>query len=416
MLDSRENVGNDRSGINEAQGMKVYIVSSAFQPAWDWGGPIRSIWNLARGLASMGVDVNVLTTNARQVGIVDIPRIRREEGVRIVTSPIAAGGISRFANRQGISSGLWKSIINETVTADIVQIEGFWGPTPLVAGEVCQLYNKPYVVSTRGTLEIRSLNEKAWKKRIALKCGAMKFLNRASALHYTTIMEKSLSPEWAKSFKSFVIPNSIEIFSRTDGKLLRENLEISDQTVLYGIFGRLHPRKGFDILLPAFGKKNATRNNRKLLVVGPDENGYRRKLEKMVEEYQLEDCVVFAGELAGDSLRQAYSAVDIIALPSHGESFGNVIVEAAAYGKPCIISDKVGLKDWVENNDIGIVLQLNVNLWENAINDIGKKEIVRRWETKRLEKIAREGYSIESVARQMKEQYEQIVRNTTQRS
>ncbi len=79
--------------------MKLLVVFSALQPAWDWDGPVRSMWNLDRGLAGLGVDVIVVTTNARQKGVVDVTAERVEEGVVIVTAQVLGGGNWEKANR-----------------------------------------------------------------------------------------------------------------------------------------------------------------------------------------------------------------------------------------------------------------------------------------------------------------------------
>ena len=204
------------------------------------------------------------------------------------------------------------------------------------------------------------------------------------------------------------MPNPVEIPERTDGGGIRERFGVGKDALLLGAFGRLHQRKGFDVLLPAMAKATA-RVEFKLLAVGPDEAGYRKELDRMTKSDGLFQKVIFAGELSGEELAQAYAAVDMLVLPSHGESFGNVVVEAAAQGTPCLVSDQVGLKDWVEENDIGRVLPLDVYAWANAIAGIKKEEISRRWAPDRLARLARENFSIEVVAKQMLDQYEKTL-------
>lgn len=221
-------------------------------------------------------------------------------------------------------------------------------------------------------------------------------------------MERELSPSWAKKINSFVVPNSVDIPERTDGNQIREPYNISSKTKLIGVFGRLHPRKGFDMLLPALAKISST-CDLKLLIVGPDEADYRKELERIVESENLAERVIFTGELSGKELAGAYAAVDMLALPSHGESFGNVIVEAAAQGTPCLISDQVGLKNWVQENEVGRVLPLDVDDWAEALASLKREEIQKRWQPERLVRLARESFSIEAVAKQMLEQYEKIL-------
>lgn len=352
--------------------MRVLFSTAYFQPAWDWGGPVRSMWNLTRGLVDQGAQVTVVTTTACQVGAVDVPPERVEDGVRILAAPALGRGRWRFANRQGISPGLWLRTALAVAWADIVHIDGFWGPAPAVAAIASGICRKPYIISTRGTLERRSLSAKRWKKRIALALGARRVIERAAGLHYTTQMEFQLSPNWAKRIPSFVVPNPVEVGSPADGRPIRARFGIDDDTVLLGMFGRLHRRKGLDVLLPALAVATA-RRKMKLLLVGPDEAGYRQTITRSVGVHRLDDSVILAGELSGADLARAYAAVDLLVLPSHGESFGNVVVEAAAQGTPCLVSDKVGLKDWVTEHRVGKVLPLCRDEWSRELVQATRK-------------------------------------------
>lgn len=388
--------------------MKLLVVSSLFPPAWDWGGPVKSMWNLAWGLAGLGVEVTVLATNAKQKGIVDVPAERVEEGVRILTAPVLGGGRWDKANRHGLSPSYWKMIAANIRNADLVHLNGFWGPSPAVTGASCKLFNKPYVLSTRGNLEDRSLSVKTMKKELALKLGVKRLLRGASALHFTTEMERDLSPDWAKRINAIVVPNPIEMPNRTSGHGLREKYGITDGALLLGIVGRLHERKGFDVLLPALAKVAATRDII-LLAVGPDEAGYKGELERTISRDGLTGRVIFSSELSGEDLISAYAGMDLLVSPSYGESFGNVIVEATAQGTPCFVSDQVGLKDWVAENDIGLVLPLEPTAWAAALDGLNREDLPRRWDPSRISRLARESFSIEAVAKQMLAHYERIL-------
>jgi glycosyltransferase involved in cell wall biosynthesis len=388
--------------------MKVLLVSTSFQPAWDWGGPVRSMWNLARGLAALGVDVTALATNAKQKGIVDVPAQRVEEGVKIITAPVLGRGRWVSANRHGLSPALWKMAVAQSRNADLVHINGFWGPTSSIAAAVCRMLGTPYVVSTRANLEGRSLSAKKMKKQLAMLLSAKRVLRGASALHFSTEMERDLSPEWARAVNAIVVANPIDMPSRKSGKSFRKSLGVSDETVVLGIVGRLHQRKGFDVLLPALSR---VKNRRDILLVavGPDEAGYQKKLEDTINKENMADKVVFTSELVGEELLAAYAGMDLLVVPSHGESFGNVVVEAMAQGTPALVSDQVGLKYWVASRQAGMVLPLDTDAWAAALDSLDKSELEKRWKPERLVEIAAESFSIESVSQKMMSEYEGIL-------
>jgi glycosyltransferase involved in cell wall biosynthesis len=306
-----------------------------------------------------------------------------------------------------LSPGLWQVILEETPTADLIHINEFWGPTAVVAATACVLYGKPYIVSPRGRLETRSLEAKPWKKRVALSLGIRRLLRRAEVIHYTTEMERACSPDWVRSVQSVVVPNPIEVPSGELDLARAEQRGLREGPVLLGVFGRIHARKGFDILVPALAEA-VQRVDLRLLVVGPDEGGYRSEVLRLLERANLGDRVVFAGALGGESLAQAYASVDLLLLPSHGESFGNVLVEAAAQGTPCITSDQVGLLQWVRDHEVGVVLPLDVNTWAVAIEGLDRRAIHARWRPDRLRQAA-QVFSPRAVAAQMIAVYESML-------
>lgn len=371
---------------------------------------MRSTWNLARGLAKLGVEVTVLTTNAKQKGILDVTPDRVEEGVKIITAPVLADGRSAKLNRVGVSPAHWNNIVKHVPLSDIVHINGVWGPTPSLSVMACRLFGKPCLMSTRGNLENNSLARKAAKKRFALALGARKIIQFVWALHYTTDRERNASPSWTANIESFVLPNPVEMVPPADGGNARKRLGIDKDTLLLGAFGRVHKQKGLDIPVRAMAKSD-NREGIKFLVVGPDE-GYTKDLKAITESNGLSGQVIFTGELSGVELAEAYAAIDMLALSSHHESFGNVVVEAMVQGTSALVSDQVGLKDWVAKNDAGLVLPLNMDAWAGAFTNLEKAQISKRWEPDRIERLARESFSLEAVARMMLLEYERILKDS----
>jgi len=68
----------------------------------------------------------------------------------------------------------------------------------------------------------------------------------------------------------------------------------------------------------------------------------------------LASKVSFAGRVTGDDLAQYYAACDVFAFPSTYESFGYVVLEAMASGKPCVVCDIPGVRDLVEPGVTGL--------------------------------------------------------------
>lgn len=388
--------------------MKILVISSAFVPAWGWGGPVRSIWNLARGMERLGVKVTVLTTNAMQNGVVDVPRLREEEGVKIVTASVF--GRKRFwlINGIGIAPRMILDIIKCTGQNDIIHLNDIFGWHSIEASIVAHKNGRPLIISPHGCLDVWPLYQKRKKKELFLRIFGNNIFNKADGIHFTTENENRQAPFCLVGDKGFVVPNAVEFGAKGDAERFRVKFDVEPCILLVGIVGRIHKIKGFDKLIPALSRSK--REDINLIIVGPDEAGYKKSVEKMVRENGLGKRVRFLGMLTGDDLADVYAGMDLLVAPSYHESFGNVVAEAAAQGTPCIISDQVGLKDWVSVNDIGLVLPLDSNIWAEALSNIQKKDILKRWEPVRLSRIVRESFSMENVAKQMLEHYEDILR------
>jgi glycosyltransferase involved in cell wall biosynthesis len=108
---------------------------------------------------------------------------------------------------------------------------------------------------------------------------------------------------------------------------------------------RIHPKKGLDLLIPAFRELlrswPADAQKPKLALVGPDADGYRSEVETMVREQGITEQVLWTGMLQGSEKVQAYVDSDLFVLPSYQENFGIAVAEAMAAGLPVIISDRL---------------------------------------------------------------------------
>jgi glycosyltransferase involved in cell wall biosynthesis len=90
------------------------------------------------------------------------------------------------------------------------------------------------------------------------------------------------------------------------------------------------------------------------LVVGDGDD--RARLEALAQELGVRELVTFAGKVPADELCDHYNLCDVFAMPSTGEGFGIVFLEALACGKPVIAGNKDASRDAVLNGDIGALI------------------------------------------------------------
>ncbi|MDD4322945.1 MAG: glycosyltransferase family 4 protein, partial [Dehalococcoidales bacterium] len=119
--------------------------------------------------------------------------------------------------------------------------------------------------------------------------------------------------------------------------------------------GRMERRKGLDYLIKAFEMIRKKNDNVRLIVVGPGKV-LRRSYERTVRKRGIED-VVFVGRVTYDELPMYYQTADIYCSPATGgESFGIVLLEAMALGKPIVASRIEGYRHVVTDGQEGILV------------------------------------------------------------
>ena len=104
--------------------------------------------------------------------------------------------------------------------------------------------------------------------------------------------------------------------------------------------GRLHAKKGLDLLVPAFAELLARHPALHLVVAGPD-FGAAAGVRRDAEALGVAERVSLPGPLEGAAKQGAFAAAEAFVLPSYTENFGIAVVEALAAGCPVVISDRV---------------------------------------------------------------------------
>jgi len=136
-----------------------------------------------------------------------------------------------------------------------------------------------------------------------------------------------------------IIPNGVDLEHFSPDVSPIEEFRDGKLNILFA--GRLEKRKGLNYLLKAYQQVKQEVPDSRLIIVGPGIR-LRRKYEKQVKRSDLKD-VVFVGYVSDDELPRYYKTADIFCAPATGwESFGIILLEAMAVGKPIVASNVEG--------------------------------------------------------------------------
>ena len=110
----------------------------------------------------------------------------------------------------------------------------------------------------------------------------------------------------------------------------------------------------------------------------------------------------------GEKKIEILSSADLLVLTSHNENFANIILESLALGTPVLISDQVGLCDYVKEHQLGWVCRMDEAAIRqtllNAMQDSGMRNKIHR----EAPQWARKDFDPQRIARRYLKHYEEI--------
>jgi D-inositol-3-phosphate glycosyltransferase len=155
----------------------------------------------------------------------------------------------------------------------------------------------------------------------------------------------------------------LEHFRPGEATLARTRLGVPPDAVLLLFVGRIQPLKAPDVLLHAAARmleQDPSLRDRLVVAVvgGPSGTGLLEPtaLQDLAHALGIADLVRFEKPRGGDRLRDWYRAADVVAVPSHNESFGLVALEAQACGTPVVATDVGGLRTTVRDGVSGLLV------------------------------------------------------------
>lgn len=330
------------------------------------GGVWEAVNQFAQCQASNGYDVTIVT--------LDDPRSDWCENINSNIIPLGpSGGF-------GYSSKLLKWLNSNILNYDHVITHGLWQYHGYAVMKSSIDHDIPYFIYPHGMLDPwfkYSNRVKHLKKMIYWFLVECRVLNNACGVIFTCEEEKRLARSTFRPFKcnALVAPLGIK---KVDEDLFLQSEGIFDiyrslrghSYMLY--LGRVHPKKGLDILLKSLLYIDGKLPN--LVIAGPvDSELYKKNIDKLIARIRTKhndwQCI-WTGMLSGDMKWGAFHAADAFVLPSHQENFGISVVEALSVGTPVLITNKVNIFREILEYEAGLVADDTI---------AGVKDMIENW-------------------------------------
>jgi len=233
---------------------------------------------------------------------------------------------------------------------DGVVVNGLWQYCGYAAWQAVS-GKTPYVVFTHGMLDPyfkRAFPLKHLKKWLYWAPVEYHVLRNAYRVLFTTEAEKKLAEQsfWLHKWKPYVVPYGAS-GPLGDPEMQRQAFfkqvpEVKGKRFLL-FLGRIHRKKGCDMLVEAFAKIAQNDPELELVMVGPDEQQWSAALKKIAEQGGVGHRIHWPGLILGNAKWGAFHAAEAFVLPSHQENFGIAVAEALGCGLPVLLADKVNI-------------------------------------------------------------------------
>jgi glycosyltransferase involved in cell wall biosynthesis len=384
--------------------MRILHVVPYYLPAWRYGGPIRSVHGLCKGLAGLGHDVHVFTTNIDGRGDSDVPL-----GAAVTIDGVKVWYFaSRWLRRLHWSPSLGEALRKQVRSFDLLHLHTIYLWPTTAAARAARRAGVPYLLAPRGMLVpelIRRKNRSVKKAWIA--SFERRNLAHAAMVHFTSSIEAGEAEKLGIVCKqTCIIPNGIDLDedAANDDTASAVDQALADRRFLLFI-GRVNWEKGLDRLITALPRVHDC----DLVIAGNDEGGYRRRLEAIARELGVHDRITFLGTVHGRGKSELLRRACALILPSYSENFGNVVLEAMAAGCPAIVTPEVGAAEIVRRTGGGVVLDGEPESMATGVNNLLAQPQILRQMGERAQAVVNAQFTWEAIARMTDRIYRRIL-------
>ncbi len=325
----------------------LYLIPSLNPVA---GGPVENLRQCATAMSEMG--------HSTEVATLDKPESRW-----VREFPFPATGVGPAIGSYAYAPRLVRWLKRNASDHDVVIVRGIWQYHSFACWRALRGSNTPYVVFTHGMLDPWFKRTYPWKhakKWMYWPWAEYRVLRDARAVLFTCEEERLLA---RKSFflyrcneqvVSYGTATSTQDPDVCKAAFFERHPELKGKRFLL-FMGRIHPKKGCDLLIEAFASVRQENPECCLVIAGPDQAGMQSQLMALARRRQVADRISWTGMISGSIKQGAIEAAEAFILPSHQENFGIVVAEALASGKPVLISNKVNIWREIEQDGAGLV-------------------------------------------------------------
>lgn len=329
--------------------MRILRVTPSLNP--QGGGPVEGLLRSTEVIDRLGHETEVVC--------VDPP-----DAPWLTNLPFRAHALGPATRPYGFARKLAPFLRARRAEYDVAVVHSLWNYSSVAAWLALRGGPTPYVVFVHGMMDPwfkHAFPAKHAAKQLYWLLLQGRVLAESHAVLFTTEEERRLARDTFAGFRGYpeetVAYGAAGPGEAAEAQLsaLRDALPALRGRRFLLYLGRIHPKKGCDLLVSAFAEVAAAHPDLDLVMAGPDQTGWRKELEALATRRGIAARIHWPGMLSGDVKWGAFRAAEAFVLPSHQENFGIAVAEALACATPVLISNKVNIWREVEAAGAGLV-------------------------------------------------------------
>ncbi|GAC1536828.1 MAG: glycosyltransferase [Ramlibacter sp.] len=329
------------------------------------GGPAEAARRFDTELLRMGHHVEVVSLDAPGTEFAaDYP------------APVHPIGFRREGYRYSAALVPWLKA--NAARFDAVLVDGLWQYAGFGTWRALARTRLPYFVFSHGMLDPwfkRAYPLKHLKKWLYWPWAEYRVLRDARAVLFTCEEERLLA---RRSFWLYRAREAVTAFGTSDVPRDAARLRAVFHARYPGLreqrialfLGRLHEKKGCDLLIEAVARVAKKEPRLHLVMAGPEDAEWGARLRALAAARGIAERITWTGMLSGDLKWGAFHACEVFCLPSHQENFGIAVAEALACERPVLISNKVNIWREIDADGAG---------WVDTDTIEGTTRTLERW-------------------------------------
>jgi glycosyltransferase involved in cell wall biosynthesis len=235
--------------------------------------------------------------------------------------------------------------------ADVTHGHGLYVGPNLIFGRETRRQRKALVYHVHGMFEPYILGRSRWKKRLVHWLFEDRNIRDVRFWRALTAVEADQIAATGARQPIAVIPNGLDVsefkkpadMDRPICTPLAPRLTRHSQRLLF--LGRIHPKKGLMLLLPAWAMICARARDWELVIAGPDEGGHLAEVRARAIELGIADRLIFTGLVQGEEKVRLLHSADVFVLPSFSEGLPMSVLEALSCEVPVVATRESNVGD-----------------------------------------------------------------------